>query len=248
MKDISLMYLFDLALRRIWALILAAVVFAAGAFCYCKFLATPQYTATASVLVTNGGIMTKSDTDGNETISTTDISASINLVDTVMDILETSEIYKQLSENMDNKYSYKQLKAKTTISSKADHSMFVDVSFKASSPKEATEIVNAFVELTPEYIVEFVPYSNVAVAATADSAALVFPRTTTTSAIAALVGVVLAFAVALLIDSFDQAILGEADFTSHYEIPLVGSIPDFESMGIVSSSNYYQKGVSNSGY
>jgi len=248
MKDISLMYLFDLALRRIWALILAAVVFGAAAFCYCKFLATPQYTATASVLVTNGGIMTKADTDGNETISTTDISASINLVDTVMDILETSEIYKKLSESIDGEYSYKRLKAGTTISSKADHSMFVDVSFRASSPQEATEIVNAFVQLTPEYIVEFVPYSNVAVAATADSAALVFPRTTTSIFISSIVGVVVAFAVALLIDSLDQAVLGEADFTMHYDIPLVGNIPDFESMGIVSSSNYYQKGVSNSGY
>ena len=248
MKDISLMYLFDLALRRIWVLILAAVVFAAAAFGYCKFLATPQYTATASVLVTNGGIMTKSDTEGDETISTTDISASINLVDTVMDILETSEIYKKLSESIDGEYSYQQLKSKTTISSKADHSMFVDVTFRAESPKEATEIVNAFVELTPEYIVEFVPYSNVAVAATADSAALVFPRTTTTITIAGLVGAVIAFAISLLIDSFDQAILGESDFTSHYDIPLVGSIPDFESMGIVSSSNYYQKGASNGGY
>ena len=165
-----------------------------------------------------------------------------------MDILETSEIYKQLSESIDGEYSYKQLKSATTISSKTDHSMFVDVSFRASSPSEATEIVNAFVELTPEYIVEFVPYSNVAVAATADSAALVFPRTTTISAIAALIGIVLAFAIALLVDSFDQAILGESDFTSHYEIPLIGSIPDFESMGIVSSSNYYQKGAGNGGY
>lgn len=248
MKDISLMYLFDLAVRRIWVLILAAVVFAAGAFGYCKFLATPEYTATASVLVTNGGIMVQESTDGKETISTTDITASINLVDTVTDILETSDIYIKLAEEMGNKYTYKQLKGKTTISAKTDHSMFVDVSFKASDPKEATEMVNAFVELTPEYIVQFVPYSSVAVAQTADSATLVFPRTTTISAVAAMVGIVLAFAVVLLIDSFDQAILGEKDFTSHYDIPLVGSIPDFESMGVVTSSNYYQKGVNNSGY
>lgn len=248
MKEISLMYLLDLALRRLWALILAAVVFATAAFCYCKFLATPQYTATASVLVTNGGIMTKTDNDGNETISTTDISASINLVDTVMDILETSEIYKKLSDQFDNEYSYRQLKSRTSISSKADHSMFVDVSFRASSPEEATKMVNAFVELTPEYIVEFVPYSNVAVAATADSAALVFPRTTTTSALAGIVGAVLAFAIALLVDSFDQAIAGESDFTKNYDIPLIGSIPDFESIGVVNSSNYYQKGVNNNGY
>lgn len=248
MRDISLMYLFNLAVRRIWILILAAIVFAVGAFCYCEFVATPVYTATASVLVTNGGIMVQESTDGKETISTTDITASINLVDTVTDILETSDIYKELAKSTGEKYTYSQLKGRTTISSKTDHSMFVDVSVTASNPDEATMLVNAFVKLTPEYIVEFVPYSNVAVAATADSATLVFPRTTTMIALAAVVGIVLAFAVALLIDSFDQAILGEKDFTSHYDIPLVGSIPDFESLGIVSTSNYYQKGAGNNGY
>lgn len=247
MKDISLMYLLNLALRRIWILILAAVVFASAAFCYCKFLATPEYTATASVLVTNGGIMVQNKEEEREAISTTDISASINLVDTVTDILETSDIYKQLSKEIGNKYSYSQLKGKTTISAKTDHSMFVDVTFKASDPVEATEIVNTFVELTPEYIVKFVPYSNVAVAATADSAVLAFPRTTTISLIAAMLGVVVAFVIVLIVDSFDQAILGEKDFTSHYDIPLIGSVPDFETMNVV-PSNYYQKGAGTNGY
>ena len=247
MKDISLMYLLNLALRRLWVLILAAVVFAAAAFGYCKFLATPEYTATASVLVTNGGITVQNSNNDRETISTTDISASINLVDTVMDILETSDIYKKLAEEIDNKYTYKQLKSKTTISAKADNSMFVDVKFSAADPQEATEIVNAFVELTPEYIVEFVPYSNVAVASTADSASLVFPRTTTLIGLSGIVGIVIAFVIVFIIDSFDQAILGEKDFTSHYEIPLIGSVPDFGTMN-AEVSNYYQKGTGTNGY
>lgn len=248
MKEISLMYLFDLALRRLWALVLAAVVFAAGAFCYCKFLATPQYTAKASVLVTNGGIMTQQIENGNDTISSTDISASVNLVDTVIDILKISDIYKDLAKELDGKYTYSQLKGRMSITEKENRSMFVDVSFKASNPKEAVEIVNKFVEMSPEYIVKFVPYSSVAVASTADAAALVFPRTKTTTATAALVGMVFAFALVFLIDSLDQAILGEKDFTAHFDIPLVGIIPDFESTGVVAPSNYYQKGGKDSGY
>ena len=76
---------------------------------------------------------------------------------------------------------------------------------------------------------------------------MVYPKTMSTVMIVALVGAVLAFAVVLLIDSFDQAILGEEDFTSHYNIPLIGSVPDFESIGIISSNNY-QKGGSKGGY
>ena len=248
MKEITLMYLFDLAIRRLWALILAAVVFAAGAFCYCKFLAVPQYSATASVLVTNGGIMTQESSNGKETISTTDINASVNLVGTVIDILKISDIYKALSEDLEGRYTYKQLKSRFSISEKGGNSMFVDVSFKSADPKEAVEIVNMFVEASPEYIVAFVPYSHVAVASTADSASLVFPQTTTTTATAGLVGIVFAYALVFLIDSFDQAISGEKDFTSHFDIPLIGTIPDFESIGVIAPSNYYQKGGSSNGY
>lgn len=247
MKEISLVYIFELALRRLWVLILAAVIFATGAFCYCEFLATPQYTATASVLVTNGGIVSQQVGNENDTISSTDISASKSLVDTVIDILKISDIYKDLAEELDGKYTYDQLKNHMSIKAKENRSMFVDVSFKAANPKEAVRIVNKFVAMTPEYIVEFVPYSYVAVAATADAASLVFPRTKTTTATAALIGIAFAFGLVFLIDSFDQAILGEKDFTSHFDIPLIGVIPDFESTGVVASSNYYQKGGKESG-
>ena len=248
MKEISLIYLFNLALRRIGVLILSAIVFAAGAYGYCKYLAVPQYTAKASVLVTNGSIMEQRVGTGKDTISTTDIAASINLVDTVTDILQTSGIYKQLADQLGDGYSYDQLKGRMSISKKTNNSMFVDVSFTASDPNEARKIVNAFVELTPEYIVEFVPYSNVAVAATADSAGLIYPRTLVTTFFMAIIGAVLSFAVVFLIDSLDQAIKGESDFTSNYNIPLIGSVPDFETIGIVSTNNYYQKGTGNNGY
>ncbi len=215
--------------------------------CFCKFLATPAYTATASVLVTNGGIIVQESYNGSESVNTTDITASINLVDTITDILETSDIFKQLSNEADVDYTYSDLKNMATVSGRTDNSMFVDVKFKASSEKEATELVNKFVSLAPEYITKFVPYSNVAVASTADKATMVYPKTMSTVMIVALVGAVLAFAIVLLIDSFDQAILGEEDFTSHYSIPLIGSVPDFESIGIIGSNNY-QKGGSKGGY
>ena len=242
------MYMFNLAMRRIWALILSAFFFAAAAFCFCEFLATPAYTATASVLVTNGGIIVKDSYNDSESVNTTDITASINLVDTITDILETSEIFKQLAIQTNGRFSYSDLKAMATVSGRTDNSMFVDVSFKAESAKEATELVNAFVSLAPDYITNFVPYSNVAVASTADKAILVFPKTAITVVIMGVLGAVVAFAVALIIDSLDQAISGDEDFTSHYDIPLIGSVPDFESIGIIGTNSSYQKGGYKSGY
>ncbi len=251
MNDITITYLLKLAWHRIWALILAMAVFAIAAFAYCEFLATPRYTATAKVIVTNGSIITnaiQSDgtIKGSSSVSGTDIAASLNLANTVKDILTTSDIFKQLSDSIDNKYTYKELRDMATVSRGGDNTLIVNVSFIASTDKEAIRLVNSFVALAPDYITKFIPNSVAMVADTADSAAEVFPRTIITTAIAAIIGAIIAFAAIFVVDSTDHAINGEGDFVNRYDVPLLGSIPDFENT-VVISNNYYKKGGYQSG-
>ncbi len=251
MNEISIMYLLKLAWHRIWALILAMVVFAGAAFAYCEFLATPRYTATAKVIVTNGSIITnaiQSDgtIKGSSSVSGTDISASLNLANTVKEILITSDIFKQLSESINNKYTYKQLRSMANVSRGGEDTLIVNVSFTASNSKEAIGLVNSFVALAPDYITKYIPNSVAMIADTADSANEVFPRTIITTAAAGLIGAVLAFAIVFIIDSMDHAIDGEEDFTNRYDVPLLGTVPDFENT-VVISNNYYKKGGYQSG-
>ncbi|MDD6479634.1 MAG: Wzz/FepE/Etk N-terminal domain-containing protein [Oscillospiraceae bacterium] len=238
MKEISIMYILNLALRRLWALILAAVVFACAAFGYCKFLATPRYSATASILVTNGAILVQNTTtEDDETVSSTDISASVSLMETVIDILKTPDIFRTLSDEIGNRRSYSSLKGMISIASRSNRSLFIDITFTATSSEEAIDLVNKFVALAPDYISDFIPYSYATVTSTADGAALVYPKTTFLIMVAAVVGAVLAFAVAFIVDSFDHAILGEADLAANFDIPIIGTVPDFESVGVLSTSN-----------
>lgn len=251
MNDITITYLLKLAWHRIWALILALVVFAAAAFAYCEFLATPRYNATAKVIVTNGSIITsaiQSDgtIKGSSSVSGTDISASLNLANTVKDILTTSDIFKQLSDSIDNKYTYKELRHMATVARGGDDTLIVNVSFTASNDKEAIKLVNAFVALAPDYITKFIPNSVAMVADTADTATETFPRTMITTAVVGVVGAVLAFAAVFVIDSMDHAIDGEEDFANRYDVPLLGSVPDFGNT-VVISNNYYKKGGYQSG-
>ena len=117
------------------------------------------------------------------------------------------------------------------VNSNADMKYEINENIKNIDPIVETEF-----QISPRFV------------STADAASLVFPRTKTTTLTAALVGFVFAFGLVFLIDSFDQAILGEKDFTSHFDVPLIGVIPDFESTGVVAPSNYYQKGGKDSGY
>ena len=241
MNEISLSYLFKLALKRIWIIILAAIILATGVFCYFNFAVSPIYKATGSILVTNGAITSQSDYSGSK-ISSTDISASLALSYTVTDILNTSDIFKQLSNKTGSKYTYAQLMSKCNIVRRNEDTLFIDISFTAPSREEAIELVNTYLSLAPAHIVKYLPDSNANIATGADKSVQTYPNTSFYTVIAAFIGAIIAFVIIFIVDSFDNTIKGEEYFTSHFDVPLLGSIPDFENYGI---ANYSKGGQEN---
>ncbi len=236
MGDISLVYLIQLAWKRIWALITAMVLFAVGAFCYCQFAAKPRYTATASILVTNGAIVTQYNNDqtsSKDFVSGTDISASLYLANTIIDILKTPDIYTELANSLGGSYTYDRLQGMITVNRRDTNTLFIDITAKTGDGEEAKKIANEFAKTSCNYVVEYIPYAKAKVASSAMKFSKVYPRTMTTTAISGVVGVVVAFVIAFIADSLNQSIRGEDEFISKYNIPLLGSIPDFENDDIV---------------
>ena len=134
-------------------------------------------------------------------------------------------------------YNYKSLKSKISVSrSQEEKSMLIYISVVSTSANEAVQIANDFAECCKEFIPANVD-KNINVSITnADGASNVYPRTVMSSAIAFLVGAVLTFVIAFIIDISDQSIRGEDEFINQYDIPLLGSIPDFDNIN--TSPNY----------
>ncbi len=236
MREISLVYLLNLAWRRIWILAVALVVSAGLAFSFCKFVASPKYSAKASILVTNGGTMIDQDANSSaaagssKTVANNDIVASINIVTTVVDVLKTNDIYKKLAYSVGNNTDFNTLIANSRVEARGEKTMFIDVTFTAPTEKEALALTNGFVELVPDYISDSIPNSYTKYYA-ADKATQIYPTTMRTTAIVGLLGAVLAFAVVLVFDMFDRGIKGESDYTARFDIPLLGIVPDFSAAG-----------------
>lgn len=225
MKNITLLSLFNLAIKHIVLIIVIAVVFAGTTFAYCEYIATPRYSASGSILVTNGGITT-----GEEgvNISGTDVSASKSLVETVTDTLYTNGIYKELSDSLDNKYSFSSLRSRSSVARRDDGTLFIDVHFTAATPQEAVQLVNAYLELAPGYVKQALP----GIASTvfnADSATKTYPRTATLTLSAGLLGALATFAMLIVFSLLDTVIHDEEDFKEKFDLPIIGSVPDFNS-------------------
>ncbi|MBE6728903.1 MAG: hypothetical protein E7568_01560 [Ruminococcaceae bacterium] len=226
MNEISLSGIFAALLKRIWLIIIVTVLCAAIAFSYCKFIVKPVYRATTSILITNGGVITES---GDDTIKSGDLSASIYLVNTCVDILKSQKIYKELAVATSDKYNYKSLKSGFTVEKKEEDSLFINISFRSTDKSEAILLANAFTQLVPSSIEAILPSVKVEILEEADTANKVFPQTINTTFIFALIGAIVSCAIILLISFMDQTIKSEEEFVSYFDIPILGTVPDFDN-------------------
>lgn len=253
MNNLSLFTMAKIALKHIVFLVLAAVIAAVGAFSYCSFVATPKYSATGSVIVTNGAIITNS--DDKSTLNNSDIVASINFAETVVDILNTNGIYKNLSEKLDGKYSYSQLKGCSRVARRGEDTLFIDVSFTTVDKDEAVKLVNEYLKLVPSYINEFVPDTAATATTRADAAGKIYPKTLTTTVLFAVLAAGIVYIIFLIIFLSNTVIVGEEDFKERFDVAVIGSIPDFATAKsskyykskYYNSYNYYSKGGVNNG-
>lgn len=227
MQDISVFVLFRIALRRIWALILAFVLAAGAAFSYCEFVADPIYGANASIIVTNGAVATSQDVNTQKVLGS-DIQASLLLVDSVVDMLKTPDVYKYLARKLGNGNDYKTLMASTSVTRRGEDTLFIDISYKNADPQEAIRIANLFASASCDYVAGFISKADPKIVASADKASLVSPRTFRTTLIAGVAAAFILYSIFVLLVILNNNVNGEEDFTSRYDIPLLGTVPDFE--------------------
>ncbi len=243
MRGITLFSLFNLALKNIFILIIAAVIFAVGAYGFCEYVAVPRYSATGSLLITNGALVNGTDINENGEITkleNADVIASINFMGTAADMLRQNGIYKELSERMGEKYTYNQLMGMSNIERREEHSLYIDVTFTTSSKAEAVEITNQFMDLTPEFFEKQVNSVKVSYFKV-DNAYQVYPQTFMMIMLFALIGVIFVYAILLIIFLMNTTIVNEDDLKERFDVMILGSIPDFASARSKKYGKYYDR-------
>lgn len=242
MNNISIMYLLQLAWKRIWLLIIAMIVFAIAAFGYCKFFATRKYSAKATIIVTNGAIVNM--TEEENSIAVSDLSASNTLSSSVTELLKTTKIYDCFIEEYGEKYDIdrgSKVKGMTSVVRREKTNPFIDITVTSTDPELATKLANDFAEFACSYVKEdYFTKAEIVPADDAKGASLVYPKTLFTTAVAAAAGVLVMYAIIFVFDLLNQSIRGEEEFSMRFDIPIIGSVPDFGDTEIVGS--YYKKG------
>lgn len=237
-KEINLAEIFSALLRKLWLILLAAVIAGAAVYVYTDTVVTPMYKSRITLYVCNstsniGNLI--ANPNGEESyfnITAADLATSQRLVATYIEMLESNRVMKKVAANMNekyktpDKYSAASIKSMVTAAPLNETEIFEVV--VASSNKElARDVANEIAKVAPAEIEEIVVGSKASVIDEAELATSPYaPNVRTSTVIGMIVGAVIAICAVVLQTLLDVRIKGEEDLVNISNAPVLGLIPD----------------------
>ncbi len=221
-KYVDLGHIISVLWKYIVLILIVGFVFGALFFFYAQLFVTPMYEANALFYVNNSTLSLSSAVR----ISTGELNAASDLVDTYVAILQSRANMELVIEESGVNYSYEKLRG--MVSAKAINSTgLFQVTVRSSNPEEARSLANTIAVILPDKISDIVANSSVEVvdyAVTPHSR--VSPSYYKYSAVGLLLGIVLCSALVLLRDYFDDVIHNEDYLLENFDAPILATIPD----------------------
>ena len=242
-NEISLVDLLKIAVKWIYLIMAGVIIFGIGMYIYSENFVVPQYEASTKYCIQTRGQSIESDVlDSQRTVAYAQL-----VLGTYIDILNTRDFSEKIAERLNNgvsdgqsaqndyvmyipegkTYSADGIKKMITYKSEEEKISF-DVSVKSGSYEEAYAIARCIENTASDYIEE--KYPGVGVVTVIDKAILsdkpVNNRTLLLTLAGALMGAIIAFLVAYIVESADTRIKDEITLGEKTGLAVIGIIPD----------------------
>ena len=220
-ETIDLLEVLNAVRQHILAIILTTLVLAAAGFGVSKFLMTPQYEASALMIVN-----TRQDTSA--TVTSDQINSATKLVSTYSIILKSDTVLNQVIENLGLNMDYQQLANRVTVSA-VDDTQVMKVTVTSDNPEWARQVCEQITQISPDVILEAVEAGSVKVISNASiSPEPVSPNVSRNTARGAVAGLVISVGIVFLMVLLDNKINNEEDVSKYLDLTVVGVIPEYE--------------------
>lgn len=234
---ISLTDIVEILKRNLIFIVATVLIFSLCSFFITKFFIPKLYTATISLYVET----TNDENEKTNTNMVTEQTYAQNLVATYIKMLNTNTFYSELSDNLNNKYTAKQLSKMISFIGDDETEIF-EAKVVTNSPTESKKIADTVGEIAPETIsrlkskatLKIVDYAQLPDAPSS-------PSTTKNVFLAFAIGLVLSLAISFLRSFLDKKIKYNEDMTMLGDFPILAAIPRFDNMQTSSKSTASSK-------
>ena len=195
-------------------------------FLISAFLLSPQYEASATLIVNS-----REDQTAQTTITNDQITSATKLVDTYSVILTSDTVLDKAIADLELTLDYEELLDKVTVES-VNGTQVMKISVQDEDPVLAQRIVANIVEQAPEIIIQTVKAGSVEVISQAKTAEEpVSPKKVMNTAIAGILGLVLALGFVLLRNVMNNKFMTDDDISKKLGLTVLGVIPQIDIKG-----------------
>lgn len=216
-------------------IIIITIIAAIASGLITHFAIKPKYSATTTMYVYSNTDRISTDS----TITSTELTASQDLVNTYIYILKSDTVLEAVIKDLNLNVSTNALKSAISAS-QADKTVAFEVTVTARSPKMAAKVANSIAKIAPKEIVRVVKAGGVEII---DYAKIPTkpssPNLSLNVTVAALAGFFISFMAFFLYELFDTTITSERDLVGEFDIPVLGTVPNLTGNN---EQSPYQKG------
>lgn len=222
-NEIDLIPILSALLKKLWLIVLAAIIVGAGFFAGTKFLITPTYRASFTAYVNNRSQYYSDDTNR---LTGSDLSAAQELVRAYSKILTSSSVLTNAAKSINYDASYAQLAGMVSTSVENDTGI-ITVYVVATTPSEAYNFALAIAENAPSQIADIIEGSSMKIIDNPRTPSSIYkPSYTKNTLVGMFLGAVAAALYIVIKMLADDKIKSEDELESKFSIPVVGVIPD----------------------
>lgn len=217
---IDLSVLFVLLRKNLILLIVVTLVFGAASYCVTRFLIPERYQASATMIVNNKS-------GDTPYVNQSELAAAQNLADLYSIVITSQTVLQEVIDNLELDMTYEQLKNSVNVQS-VNSTQVIQISMTSTDASFAKKVVAEIVEVSGPVILDKVEAGSVKVlseATVSNNGAPVSPNKKKNTAIGALAGFILVYAILFLKEILNNKIKSEDDLVKVLGVPVLGVIP-----------------------
>lgn len=238
--EIDLKQLILALFHRMWLLILCALIAGGISYFYTANFITPMYRASVSIYVNNANPQLGSNPNY---ISGSDLATAQRLVNTYVNIIKSNTVLEKVAEQSGLGLNAEQIRSMMTATSVENTEIF-EIHISSADPELAAQVANAIAAVAPEEISNFLEGSSTKIIDYAEVPRFRYtPSFRQNTFLGCCAGGMLAAVYVVLMTIMDVRIKDEDDLERLFDLPVLGSIPDFAE-GTKSGGYYGRYGYS----
>lgn len=183
-------------------------------------LVQPMFQASTQVIV--------NEKESDSTLQLQQVRSNIQLVNTYAEIATSPRMLEEVSKELDNKYSAKELSDMISATSETG-SQILNVAVESANKNDSEKIANVFSEVFSDETPKIMNIDNVSILSKADGTATqTEPKMLVNALLGIVIGLMVAAIIIVLREIFDTRIKNEQDVQDELDIPVLGSIQKFK--------------------